>query len=485
MGNNLLTSATLDVRVLGVQIVFNTEETSKRNTPVTSIDIINLSYINPEKLMVSKIVGFDKDQGIKCFVHNSKRYIIGVCGEKHGTVFLINVDDKIYEEYAFVGSRDTAGDVRNIIIGDINRIAETRETFVEVKFDYDTIQHDDVTFSFAMDKESDVKFQFKYSDFHPDGVDDNIGYVRIIRSVIKNIRTAGMSNSNVQFRFFDFADRSGYNTTVSIYHMLDHSEWTITTRDKDGNMCDTISINTAKVGNTNFNLNTGSFTFRGCRYIISVGGDNHNSIIVINLSSNEAYQYNFKDVQSINISSIDCDDGMLGPIVKISGKLVKVKDNHRINMQYRAIIDFAFGITSFVDTELTPDTLDFNAHKEFIETAKVEYEILKVKNLYDYTKCKEDDTKKPNTAEKDPEPKKNANEGKKVSDNEKIIDDTTLMLMRSYHDIFNSLCKSAIYEVGVFSQFTREERLILAKHLDVVTTMIDKKLKEITASAEK
>lgn len=100
-------------------------------------------------------------------------------------------------------------------------------------------------------------------------------------------------------------------------------------------------------------------------------------------------------------------------------------------------------------------------------------------------KMKEDDTKKPETVEKDPEPKKNVNEGKKVSDNEKIIDDTALMLMRSYHDIFNSLCKSAIYEVGVFRQFTRGERLILADHLDAVTTMIDKKLKEITASAEK
>lgn len=100
-------------------------------------------------------------------------------------------------------------------------------------------------------------------------------------------------------------------------------------------------------------------------------------------------------------------------------------------------------------------------------------------------KMKEDDTKKPETVEKDPEPKKNVNERKRVSDNEKIIDDTALMLMRSYHDIFNSLCKSAIYEVGMFSQFTREERLILAEHLDVITTIIDKKLKEITASAEK
>ena len=62
---------------------------------------------------------------------------------------------------------------------------------------------------------------------------------------------------------------------------------------------------------------------------------------------------------------------------------------------------------------------------------------------------------------------------------------TTLMLMKSYRDILGSLCKSAIYEVGMFSQFTREERLILAEHLDVITTIIDKKLKEITASAEK
>lgn len=58
-------------------------------------------------------------------------------------------------------------------------------------------------------------------------------------------------------------------------------------------------------------------------------------------------------------------------------------------------------------------------------------------------------------------------------------------LMKSYRDILGSLCKSAIYEVGMFSQFTREERLILAEHLDVITTIIDKKLKEITASAEK
>lgn len=448
MGNNLLTSAALDVRTLGVQIIFNTEETSKRNTPVTSIDIINLSYINPEKLRVSKIIGFDKDQGIKCFIHNSKRYIIGVCGVKHGTVFLINVDDKIYEEYAFVGSRDTAGDVRNIIIGDINHFAETRETFVEVKFDYGTIQHDDVTFSFAMDKESDVKFQFKYSDFHPDGIDDNIGYVKIIRSVIKSIGTAGMSNSNVQFRFFDFVE-SGYNTTVSISHMLDHSEWTITTRDKDGNMRNTISINTAKVGNTNFNLNTGSFTFRGCGYIISVGGDNHNSIIVINLSSNKAYQYNFKDAQSINISGIDCDDGLLGPIVKISGKLVKIKDNHRINRQYRAIIDSAFGVTSFVDTELTPDTLDPNARKEFIETAEVECKVLKVKTLYNYMKRRKDDIEKEKVVEKDSEPrKKNINE---------------LVEMRRY---FKTMSKDVLHRNGIFADASFDDLLDLARILN-------------------
>lgn len=449
MGNNLLTSAALDVRTLGVQIIFSTEENSKRNIPVTSIDVINLSYINPEKLRVSKIVGFDKDQGIKGFVHNSKRYIIGVCGVKHGTVFLINVDDKIYEEYAFVGPRDTAGDVRNIIIGDINHLTETGETFVELKFDYGTIQHDDVTFSFAMDEESDVKFQFKYSDFHPDGVDDNIGYVKIIRSVIKSVRTAGMSNSNVQFRFFDFADKSGYNTTVSISHMLNHSEWTITTRDKDGNMSDTISINTAKVGNTNFNLNTGSFTFRGCGYIISVGGDNHNSIIVINLSSNKAYQYNFKDAQSINISSIDCDDGLLGPIVKISGKLVKIKDNHRINKQYRAIIDFAFGVTSFVDTELTSDTLDFNARKESVETAKVECEVLKVKTLYNYMKRGKDDIEKEKIVEKDSEPRK------------KNVDE--LVEMRRY---FKTKSKDVLHRDGIFADASFDDLLDLARILN-------------------
>lgn len=399
MENKLLTSAALDVGILGIQLIFNTEETKKGDT-LTSIDIINNSYINPEKLKINKIIGFDKEQGIKCFIHNSKRYIIGVCGVKHGTVFLINVDDKIYEEYVFVGSRDVTGDAKNIIIGDINHLAESRETFVELKFDYHTIQHDDVTFSFAMDEESDVKFQFKYSDFHPDGVCDEVGYVRIIRTVMKSIKSVGMSNYNTQFRFFDFADRNGYTATVSISHMLNHSEWTITTRDKDGNMCNTIGVNTAKVSNGNFTLNTGSFVFRGCGYIISVGGDKYNSIIVINLSSNEAYQYNFKDVQSINIDSIECDDWALGPIVKITGKLVKVKDHMYIHKRYRAIIDLAFGITSFVDsTELTPDSLDSNARKESIETAEVRCEVLKVKTLYDYTKHKEDDAEKPETVD--------------------------------------------------------------------------------------
>ena len=49
MENKLLTSATLDVGIIGVQIIFNTEETKKGDT-LTSIDIINNSYINPEKI---------------------------------------------------------------------------------------------------------------------------------------------------------------------------------------------------------------------------------------------------------------------------------------------------------------------------------------------------------------------------------------------------------------------------------------------------
>lgn len=443
-----LVPATLDIGILGVQLVFSTDSMVKGNT-VTSIDIINNYYKNPDVCRVKKIVGLDKNQGVKGFFHSNKRYIIGVCGVKHGSVFVINIDDKIYEEYAFVGAREASMGAKDMIVGDINRDPKTGETFITIKFDYHTIQHDDVTFSFAMDKENDVKFQFKYSDFHPDGVCDEVGYVRIIRTVIRSLESSSTSNLHTQFRFFDFADGTGDTATVTIAHMLDYSEWTITTRDKDGNMHDTIGVTTVKVSNTNFALNTSAFVFRGCKYIISIGGEYDNSIIVINLSSNEGYQYNFKNVDSIRITSIDCDDGALGPVVKIGGDLVLVKDNVHIHRQYRIIVNSAFNSNSMAETKFTLDNLNSRAYSEFIETTEVKCGILNVRTLCDYTKYRETDTEE--TAIQTSESKKDANE---------------LVEMRGY---FKTKLNDVLSRNGIFAEISPDDLLELAGILNDAT----------------
>lgn len=196
------------------------------------------------------------------------------------------------------------------------------------------------------------------------------------------------------------------------------------------------------------------FTMNGNkRCLIGVRGEYRNIILFINIDD-KIYEEYFVNTEQIKVTSVANGLNSKNPIIK-------AKINLFISKDCSTDIEITFFYSSDGIHNLSwTDPVMYSTHGDKLKILKIDRKLLVPcgNKLY-------------------------ANKGKKASGNEKDIN--SIALIRSSHDILDGICERAIYGVAEFSQFTRGERLILAGHLNAVTDMIDKKLKEITASAEK
>lgn len=198
------------------------------------------------------------------------------------------------------------------------------------------------------------------------------------------------------------------------------------------------------------------FTINGNkRCLIGIRGEYRNMILFINIDDKMYEEYFLVNAEQIKVTSIVNELNSKNPIVKVKINLFISKDRS-------TDIEITFFYSSDGIHNLSwADPVMYFSHGDKLKVLKIDRKHL--------VPCGD---------------KLYANKGKKkASGNEKDING--IALIRSSHDILDGFCERAICGVGEFSQFTRGERLVLAEHLDAVTAIIDKKLREITASAEK